>query len=517
LPGRHAYARAQSPLDNGFTYQGQLNENGQPFTGDVNFTFFLYDAQSGGVQIGNPVSKPNERVENGLFTLIINRPDRFGPNAFNGEQRWLEIWANGKPLSPRQELTAAPYALFALRAPWSGLIGVPDVALLSSAQTFTARQTFSAGMATNAFQLSASPQPGYVLTSDGAGNGSWQSPQVPVPLTVSGSQSNGPIITGENTNTSGSAIGISARTLNGAAVNAEATGTAGINVGVSAVTESPNGFAVYGVAHSTGTGSAYGGYFESRNTSGAVAVYGQTTFGATGDVGGWFRSQGTSGRGVIGMALGSGATRAVWGQVNSPDGYGVYSSGNLHIDGNFTATGNKSFRIDHPDDPANKYLLHYAAESPEVINFYSETVTLDERGEAVVELPHYFAKINRRPRYQLTAVGAPMPMLHVAEEIDEAAPSAGAEAGPGEPAPVCWFRIAGGAPGAKVSWRVEALRNDRWVQTHAAPVEIEKEGLEKGTYQHPELYGHPPEMGMDFRPESVRPSQLTLPDATLRE
>jgi hypothetical protein len=106
------------------------------------------------------------------------------------------------------------------------------------------------------------------------------------------------------------------------------------------------------------------------------------------------------------------------------------------------------------------YLLHYATESPEVINFYSGKATLNTAGEAVVELPRYFAKINKDPRYTLTAVGMPMPMLHVAEEIDEAALNAGATAGPGVPAPLCSFRIAGGAPGAKVSWRVEAVRND---------------------------------------------------------
>ena len=162
------------------------------------------------------------------------------------------------------------------------------------------------------------------------------------------------------------------------------------------------------------------------------------------------------------------------------------------------ASGVKPFRIDHPDDPANKYLLHYAAESPEVINFYRGTVVLDSAGEAVVELPHYFAKINKAPSYQLTAVGAPMPMLHVAVEIDPAALIAGAKAAPGEAAPVCSFRMAGGAPGNKVSWRVEAVRNDLWVQKRGAPVEADKQGMEKDTYQHPELYGQPPEKGMNY-------------------
>jgi hypothetical protein len=111
-------------------------------------------------------------------------------------------------------------------------------------------------------------------------------------------------------------------------------------------------------------------------------------------------------------------------------------------------------------------------------------------------------------------------MLHVAEEIDEAALSAGAKAGPGEAAPTCSFRIAGGVPGAKVSWRVEALRNDKWVQMRGAPVEVEKQDLEKGTYQHPELYGQPPEMGMNYDAERERPSPARRdgsPDETRME
>jgi hypothetical protein len=180
----------------------------------------------------------------------------------------------------------------------------------------------------------------------------------------------------------------------------------------------------------------------------------------------------------------------VIGRSEAAAGWGVYAVGRLG------AGGTKSFRIDHPDDPENKYLMHYSAESPEVINFYRGTVVLDSAGEAVVELPGYFAKINKSPSYQLTAVGAPMPLLHVAMEIDEAALAAGAEMGPIEAAPVCTFRIGGGAAGAKVSWRVEAVRNDRWVRRNGAPVELEKRGRENGTYQHPELYGQPAEKGM---------------------
>jgi len=56
----------------------------------------------------------------------------FGSSAFSGDSRWLEIAvrcpAGGGPytsLDPRQPLTAAPYALYARGAPWSGLSGMP--------------------------------------------------------------------------------------------------------------------------------------------------------------------------------------------------------------------------------------------------------------------------------------------------------------------------------------------------------------------------------------------------------
>jgi hypothetical protein len=55
----------------------------------------------------------------------------------------------------------------------------------------------------------------------------------------------------------------------------------------------------------------------------------------------------------------------------------------------------------------------------------------------------------------------------------------------------------------KVSWRVDAVRNDLWVRKHGAPVQVEKQGLETGKYQHPELYGMPKENGVHHAPEPL--------------
>src|SRR5205823_3609523 len=125
--------------------------------------------------------------------------------------------------------------------------------------------------------------------------------------------------------------------------------------------------------------------------------------------------------------------------------------GVVNVVGDLNVVGLKLFRIDHPDDPENKYLQHYCTEAPEPLNTYSGTAVLDGDGGARIDLPPYFAKINKDPRYMLTAVGAPMPLLYVTQEISDAAMSSGSR---------CWFVIAGGVAGKKVCWEVKAVRND---------------------------------------------------------
>lgn len=332
----------------------------------------------------------------------------------------------------------------------------------------------------------------------------------------------------------------------GRGVQGFASTTSGTTYGGFFESASSAGRGVYGLA-TAGSGTTYGGYFESISADGR-GVYGLATNFSGNGVGGYFQSASLYGRGVEGIATnaggvtyggrfesssssgrgvyalatsGGGTTYGVLGESRSVYGFGVYgiatadlsanvpygvagqcstaSSGYaVYAFGDSGASGTKSFRIDHPIDPENKYLLHYSAESPEVINFYRGTVMLDGAGEAVVELPAYFAGINKSPSYQLTAVGAPMPMLHVAEEISEESLKAGERAGPGVAPPICSFRIAGGVRGAKVSWEVKALRNDLRMRLHGAPVQRDKTGPERGKYQHPGYYGQPAELGMDF-------------------
>ncbi len=96
-----------------FTYQGYLQQNGAASNGSCDFEFKLYDASSGGSQVGSTQTRTGTSVTQGRFTVELD----FGPSAFNGQARWLEISVrcpagsgSYTTLAPRQPLTPAPYA-----------------------------------------------------------------------------------------------------------------------------------------------------------------------------------------------------------------------------------------------------------------------------------------------------------------------------------------------------------------------------------------------------------------------
>jgi len=134
--------------------------------------------------------------------------------------------------------------------------------------------------------------------------------------------------------------------------------------------------------------------------------------------------------------------------------------------------GAGSSRIDHPLDPENTYLCQAHVESPDMMSVHNGNVVLDGRGEATVEMPDWFEAANRDFRYQLTAIGAPGPNLHVAEELSGSA-----------------FRIAGGEPGMEVSWMVTGIRSDPFAEANRVVTEMPKRSVDIGKYVHPELYG----------------------------
>ena len=73
--------------------------------------------------------------------------------------------------------------------------------------------------------------------------------------------------------------------------------------------------------------------------------------------------------------------------------YAGYFSGTTYSV--YSASGTKSFKIDHPLDPENKYLVHSSVESNDMMNLYNGNVTTDASGQAKVNLPSYFTALNK--------------------------------------------------------------------------------------------------------------------------
>jgi hypothetical protein len=102
----------------GFTYQGQLQSNGDAVDDTCDFRFNLWDAPTIGNQIGGTQEISGVPVTEGRFTVTLNDGNEFGDEAFDGSARWLRVRvrcpAGGgsyTALSPRQALRPAPYAL----------------------------------------------------------------------------------------------------------------------------------------------------------------------------------------------------------------------------------------------------------------------------------------------------------------------------------------------------------------------------------------------------------------------
>lgn len=101
-----------------FTYSGRLNDNGVPVNSPSDLRFSLFETSAGNDLVAGPLLVPAAAVVNGFFTVRVD----FGANVFTGPPRWLGIEArvggaaNFTLLSPRQEVTASPYAIRAQTA-----------------------------------------------------------------------------------------------------------------------------------------------------------------------------------------------------------------------------------------------------------------------------------------------------------------------------------------------------------------------------------------------------------------
>ncbi len=188
---------------------------------------------------------------------------------------------------------------------------------------------------------------------------------------------------------------------------------------------------------------------------------------------------------------GSGASYGIIGLANSTtsSNFGVYgqggqTSGNVNYAGYFNGLLNaneltaifKEFRIDHPLDPEDKYLIHSCVESDERMNLYRGVVRTDMRGYATVLVPAWFSALNIDIQYQLTIVDEhnteDFVICKVVKKLDN-----------GE------FVLRTSSPNVEVDWQVSGSRNDASARFRPFVVEQTKNKSERGKYEDPEAFG----------------------------
>jgi hypothetical protein len=142
------------------TFQGSLKDGVNPANGSYDFQFRLFDSLGGPTQLGSTISQNGIVVTNGIFAVNLD----FG-NQFPGANRFLEIYVrptgNGPftPLTPRQQLSSAPYSVKSLSS---------DTATnaTNAVNATTANTATTATTATNAQQLGGVAANQFVLTTD---------------------------------------------------------------------------------------------------------------------------------------------------------------------------------------------------------------------------------------------------------------------------------------------------------------------------------------------------------------
>ena len=540
---------AFSAAGNGLQYQARMTnpDTGAPREGTFTMTFRLYDVDTGGAALWTEIR--DITVENGLFTTLLGDITPIPETIFNGQALWIGVKVGADAeAEPRQQLAPVAYAFHAANA--QQLDGIAPAEYAQVADVFTiVSSAAGSGSGLNADLLDGldstdfagashnhdavyvkrtgpdmmtgtSNNPILQVTQSGSGTAGefvgasnhgilgitdstthaiagvlGRAGIAPINITgkhgVRGESESGRGVVGVSDTSSGVfGWSNSASAIQGETLSADAVAVRGINfaptggaVGVFGTSHSSGGFGVRGTTSSS-SGSTYGVFGRSDSSShGAgvrgegnyVGLWGTTASSTTPLTWGVYGSAGFDGYSIFGVGPGGG-------------GWAGYFTGRVNVTGALTK-GSGSFKIDHPLEPEEKYLYHSFVESPDMMNIYNGTVELNAEGRASVELPTYFDALNRDFRYQLTAIGAPAPNLHIASEVLENR-----------------FEIAGGSPGLKVSWLVTGIRKDPFAETNRIPVEEEKPDSERGTYIHPEAYGVVPEKALALKlgPESAK-------------
>jgi hypothetical protein len=260
--------------------------------------------------------------------------------------------------------------------------------------------------------------------------------------------------------------------LVGSAGSANQTGNLyGVQANVKGTYKPSNRYGIYADVEGVTWNNSYGVYARSGIVSDPNVANGLQTYG------GYFVATGSSMNqfGIYATAdanVGGNNTR-----------FAGYFQGNVIVAGSLSKSSG-TFKIDHPQDPENKFLYHSFVESPEMMNVYNGNTTTGPNGEVEVEMPTYFESLNKDFRYQLTVIGQ-FAQAIVAEEISNNR-----------------FKIKTSVPNIRVSWQVTGVRKDVYAEANRVQVEVEKSATEKGKFLHPELYGKDKSAGI----ASIHPS-----------
>ena len=251
----------------------------------------------------------------------------------------------------------------------------------------------------------------------------------------------------------------------------QASTNSSLNYGTFSVAENSATFNV-GVVGKAGSGANfnYGTYGYVETNTGSKPNYGTGAYA--------YGSGAGKNYGIDAYAAGSTDTNfAVYASTGSTGvNYAGYFVGDVTITGDLDIVGNISkgggtFKIDHPMDPENKYLVHSFVESPEMMNVFNGNITTDAQGFATVTMPDYFEASNKDFRYQLTVIGQ-FAQAIVKEKINGNK-----------------FIIQTNTPNVEVSWQVTGVRNDPYAQKNRIQPVVDKDAENKGKYLHPEAYG----------------------------
>ncbi len=417
------------------TYQGSLAEGGQPADGLFALSFSLFDSEAGGAQVGPTLSFGSHPVSAGLFTAELD----FGDGVFDGEERWLETRVDGTTLSPRTRVTAAPKAIHAafsdatrgINVASNGNIGLRvanplhdiHLGLPSSAG---AGIFFGDGSGLNGTKLSVFGSNNQIFRINLDPNGVSGFEQFEIAFNST------PIFIIDDDRV------ITTPTIFGDQV----TMNEDLIMNERIVMGAP--FSVAAIAID-------------RNTPQTISI------------------QNDTGDGISIACLDPGGAEAL--SAVAPLGTAAFLAGEVQIIGNLSKSSG-SFKIDHPLEPAHKYLSHSFVESPDMKNIYDGVATLGDGGRVEVVLPDYFEALNTDFRYQLTCIGGFAPVF-IEREISANS-----------------FSIAGGRPGLRVSWQVTGTRRDAFALGNPIVVEEEKTGDERGRYLYPQGFGAPAEDGI---------------------